>query len=668
LDKEGGESNKTLSVSALMSVIDSWLPYNDPVLLNDLLPPASTQELQDLTDCLGKKLPSAFCELYLCHNGQATGKKRLLGDWYFMPLEGGGQRGALEQYSSFKDIDGGISDGYVKHMKCNTLWVPFATDFDYNFLAIDLDPAQLGEPGQVICFGPDEKTRRIAGSLADYLVDVAIHLGVPQKLLEESAKKHFPHRQNISLTPGEKVNLFALSREKSLGIQDAKPALPGNVVELKPGVHEAYLDSAKQADSENAEELGKIEALATDMIRDPEILPEKMPLLLQMAVHAQPAVRERALSNIGSAFARARECRQELLDETLNKIEALAEQSLKVFHAALADADPEVRGTAAEELGRMRHDSSLPLLVKALGDRSVRIKAALALGKFGRSAESAIDAILRYMSESYAREFLCRALAEIGGLSAQNAGELSDFLNDRNPRVRCWVFAAIGTAGPAASQLAGRVLAALNDRDKRVRKEAIRTLGNIRAVEAAEQLYGILRDAAAHESRESFQADNPGRCAALSLAQMGQAGQKAVPEMIKVGAVPALAELNTPEARSGIIWLLDDKDSWVRANAIEAIEALWGGDYSAEILRKILLLRRAPGPAGKAARRFEDRLDLEKNKEVIVANLTSTNFSPEFFLLLERSETDVAAGIAEEVVQKAQTAWAREQARVLLRR
>ena len=231
----------------MLWAVDSWLQENDPELFNDLLPPASVKDLQDLTDYLGKKLPYSFCELYLCHNGQASAEKNLLPGWYFMPLAGGGQRGLIEQYSLFQDLDGNMSDGFVKFMRCNTLWVPFATDFNYNFLAIDLDPPKEGKLEQVICFGHTQDARKIADSLEEYLFNVAVQIGVPCSLLEKSSKKSWPKKKNIQPKPGEKRNLFPRSHYNYIWSPESEPALPANVVELKPGIYREFLAAKRQA-------------------------------------------------------------------------------------------------------------------------------------------------------------------------------------------------------------------------------------------------------------------------------------------------------------------------------------------------------------------------------------------------------------------------------------
>lgn len=240
-------------MSSVLWAIDSWLKESDPELLNDLLPPAQIEELQDLTDCVGRELPYSFCELYMFHNGQASAEKLLFPDWYFMPLLGGGKRGAVEQYSYFKDVGFGRSDEFVKPVKSSTLWIPFATDFYHNFLGIDLDPTEMGKMEQVICFGRGKQAHKVADSLVEFLLGVATRHGVSQSLLKEAGTKSWTRDNSIPPQPGMKVNIFAQSREESIRRPGEKPALRDNVVEFKPGIRKGRRNP-KQVPEGNKEE------------------------------------------------------------------------------------------------------------------------------------------------------------------------------------------------------------------------------------------------------------------------------------------------------------------------------------------------------------------------------------------------------------------------------
>ena len=110
-----------------------------------------------------------------------------------------------------------------------------------------LDPPPEGKLEQVICSGHSQDTRKIADSLADYLFDVAVQIGVPRILLEKSAMKSCPRKKNIQPKPGEKRNLFPSSHYNYVWSPDAEPALPANVFELKPGIYREFIAAKRRA-------------------------------------------------------------------------------------------------------------------------------------------------------------------------------------------------------------------------------------------------------------------------------------------------------------------------------------------------------------------------------------------------------------------------------------
>lgn len=61
----------------------------------------------------------------------------------------------------------------IRNNAWNTSWVPFATDFAGSFIAVDIDPGEEGQLGQVIAFGVDHETRYV---LSNSLEEFFAHL------------------------------------------------------------------------------------------------------------------------------------------------------------------------------------------------------------------------------------------------------------------------------------------------------------------------------------------------------------------------------------------------------------------------------------------------------------------------------------------------------------
>ena len=89
-----------------------WLTHNYSDGLLDLNPPASDDEIKELTSTLGVELPEDFISVLKVHNGQ-KGEKA----WLFDSQEFLSTHRIIEEYNTWKNLletklQGGIKTGY----------------------------------------------------------------------------------------------------------------------------------------------------------------------------------------------------------------------------------------------------------------------------------------------------------------------------------------------------------------------------------------------------------------------------------------------------------------------------------------------------------------------------------------------------------------------------
>ncbi|MEI7027706.1 SMI1/KNR4 family protein [Paenibacillus sp. y28] len=157
-----------------MNEIKALLQPALPELADALNPPATEEEIRKAEEVLGTTFPEPLRSLYLMHNGeQRTGPglffglqflslDELISDWKIWS--------DLEQEYAFLGTHHSVPLGWIKEQYINRLWIPISKDGGGNNLGIDLDPAEEGQPGQIINFGRDEETKYvISRNLTDLL-------------------------------------------------------------------------------------------------------------------------------------------------------------------------------------------------------------------------------------------------------------------------------------------------------------------------------------------------------------------------------------------------------------------------------------------------------------------------------------------------------------------
>ena len=150
-----------------------WLKLNYPEGFDDLNPPITKEEVEELQSTLGFSIPNELLELLKIHNGQKGNA-----GWLFDGQEFLSSSRIIDEWKVWKGLlDGGNFDGFcsepekgIKDDWWNDKWVPFTYNGCGDHFCIDADPDVGGNFGQVITMWHDAGEReRLAPSLADWL-------------------------------------------------------------------------------------------------------------------------------------------------------------------------------------------------------------------------------------------------------------------------------------------------------------------------------------------------------------------------------------------------------------------------------------------------------------------------------------------------------------------
>ncbi len=221
--------------------------------------------------------------------------------------------------------------------------------------------------------------------------------------------------------------------------------------------------------------------------------------------------------------------------ETLR--EARLESSLPLLLSALGDADPCVREIAARLLGRQRGTAAVRGIAGGLEspDAPSRAAAAYALGLTG------------------------------AGVSAP----LEEVRVDPAPEVRGNAVWALGRIGDRSA--AGRVWGLLRDREALIRAAAVQTLRHLEARDSVELIAQLLRSDPDPEVRRvaawALAELDAGVAAPALMEALGRDQDEEVREM----SAWALAEVHSPEATAALTRAMEDESGDVRATAVWAL-------------------------------------------------------------------------------------------------
>lgn len=245
-----------------------------------------------------------------------------------------------------------------------------------------------------------------------------------------------------------------------------------------------------------------------------------------------------------------------------------SEQAINALLKALEDTNDEVRSAVVWAIGYCGSENNVPRLIKSLSkDRysGVRMNAARALGKI--KSDTAVPALLKALEDSdyYDCESAVWALGEIGSDAAISA--LAKALEHANSEIRWSVANALGETG---SDVAIPILSkALQDLEAEVRECAVEALGRIST------------DAVIPLLIEVINRPDEG-CHRIALQALGQVKSKTIiSELIKltkhsssnvrINAVLALCEYDFKEAAPTFITKIADPDRGIRQFSAEAL-------------------------------------------------------------------------------------------------
>lgn len=143
---------------------EAWLKNNWPDGFEDLNPPATEQEINQLQETLGVQLPVDFIACLRIHNGQKGMAGGLFDNSEFLSTQS-----IIEQWQIWKDLlDSGTFDEFssepesgVKNDWWNQKWIPITHNGGGDHFCIDLDPDAQGVSGQIITMWHDMANRDI---------------------------------------------------------------------------------------------------------------------------------------------------------------------------------------------------------------------------------------------------------------------------------------------------------------------------------------------------------------------------------------------------------------------------------------------------------------------------------------------------------------------------
>jgi HEAT repeat protein len=316
------------------------------------------------------------------------------------------------------------------------------------------------------------------------------------------------------------------------------------------------------------------------------------------------------------------------------------------------DAEAVLRAEQVRNLASRKRDG-LPELVSALDDPSplVRVAALETLARLGPDALPAFDAVFRFLDSEPEREAAIRCLAACG---ADGVPRLAAALAHDKPSVRSGVLEALGRLGRSAEPALDGVIRCADDAEPEVRQAAVLALGSlgVRKAEVEAALRRRLDDAEANV--RFFAADSLARlesadnlavqglveglnspdasrrvAAALTLVRLGPSGKAAVPTLqrllesdpeaqVRAAAARALGRIEHAAAVSSLVAALRDPELEVRNAACDAL-----GDIGPEAREALPALRECLKPingrdaAYRAIRRIEGDADAAPDRQVL---------------------------------------------------
>ncbi len=288
-----------------------------------------------------------------------------------------------------------------------------------------------------------------------------------------------------------------------------------------------------------------------------EKLPAWYALLLPLFSHADPAVRGRALEELG---------RPDLRSYSASVVPLLKDPEIRVaWNAAFTLVQMEARDRVPEAAGLLKDP-----------DGSVRMNVLHVLYKLGSKEHGPLMAPLLDDPDA---SVVLGAIQALGRFKARDySGRVARFLESADPVQRQEAIAAL--SGMGARDAAEKISERLTDAEILVRWEAIRALGHLRAREYAGAIVSM--------------GDEDGALSPLleAIAELGlrELAPNVLPNLeipdpgIRWRAVRALGCIDAREDAGRIAAMLQDPDSYVRLSALQALAAIGTRGHVPEML------------------------------------------------------------------------------------
>jgi len=154
--------------------------------MDELLPPATSDELDMAEQELGITFPDDFRTLYQWHNGD-KGILFLFGEYRISPLSEILELYRFAQQSSSPEWQQ-VSDesGVIKDCISNPKWIQFADNGGNTIVLLDMDPGKQGTPGQLIEACDGEPECRYSGVDA-FITDITNRISTGQIAWDEES-------------------------------------------------------------------------------------------------------------------------------------------------------------------------------------------------------------------------------------------------------------------------------------------------------------------------------------------------------------------------------------------------------------------------------------------------------------------------------------------------
>lgn len=154
--------------------------------MDELLPPATVEELDAAEQQLGIKFPEDFRALYMWHNGDKGniflfGEYRLSSLAELLELNRIARKSSSPAWEKVRD-----NSGVFKDCISNPKWIQFADNGGNTVVILDMDPGRRGMVGQIIeaCDGDTEC--RFSG-IKEFIVDITNRISTGQMAWDEDS-------------------------------------------------------------------------------------------------------------------------------------------------------------------------------------------------------------------------------------------------------------------------------------------------------------------------------------------------------------------------------------------------------------------------------------------------------------------------------------------------